>query len=150
MIVCNKKINWLSYLLQGECHCKYQPECKFSASCDVFGCQDGWQGYKCGTYLTLQTISNLLSKEKIKTEMLYITSLENSVKNLNIFPPHFYFTAFKIRDKIVTTFSPTSTQSQFDTSYDCHCVDQSECNDRFYGSSCYCQEGWKGIRCSKS
>lgn len=87
-----------------ECHCKIQPECKFSASCDVFGCQDGWQGYKC---------------------------------------------AFKIRDKIVTTFSPTSTQSQFDTSYDCHCVDQSECNDRFYGSSCYCQEGWKGIRCSE-
>lgn len=79
-----------------------------------------------------------------------MTSLKNSVKNLKIFPRHFYFTAFKIRDKMVTTFSPTSTKSQLDTSYDCHCVDQSECNDRFYGSSCYCQEGWKGIRCSKS
>lgn len=87
-----------------ECHCKYQPECRSSASCDFFGCQDGWEGYRC---------------------------------------------AFKRRDKIATTFSPTSTQSQLDTSYDCHCLDQSECNDRFYGTSCYCQEGWKGIRCSE-
>uniref|UniRef100_A0A8W8L1P6 EGF-like domain-containing protein n=1 Tax=Magallana gigas TaxID=29159 RepID=A0A8W8L1P6_MAGGI len=87
-----------------ECHCKYQPECRSSASCDFFGCQDGWEGYRC---------------------------------------------AFKRRDKIATTFSPTSTQSHLDTSYDCHCLDQSECNDRFYGTSCYCQEGWKGIRCSE-
>lgn len=54
VIVCNKmkyQLTWLCYLLQGECHCKYQPECRSSASCDFFGCQDGWEGYRCGTNL---------------------------------------------------------------------------------------------------
>ncbi|XP_056012131.1 low-density lipoprotein receptor class A domain-containing protein 3-like isoform X2 [Ostrea edulis] len=59
-----------------------------------------------------------------------------------------YKCAFKVKNRSIS-YSPVLTTTTSHSATSCHCEDQSLCEDFLQSRSCFCQEGWKGYRCSE-